>query len=189
LGEEIDYTISGTKNCTLVRLGASSKASGPFTYFYGTSDTNAIATNIVLAKTTTVPRFIGNPATAPKPTDNSAALAAVKKQLAKRKKACRLATGKKKKVCNSQIKKLAKQVKELQNQNGSSVGSGTPATATSVYFTADCNQGSVVTSVHSLESLTFGNAAGSPCENASNLAFSDWYNCFTFSLGSNTTAR
>jgi len=188
-GEEIDYTVTGTKNCTLVRLGTASKAAGPFTYFYGSSDANAIGTNMILAKTTTVPRFIGNPSTAPKPTDNSAALATVQKQLAKKKVACKKAFGKKKKACKAQIKKLTIKFKELHAQNGTGGGSGTPATATSVYFTADCNQGSVVSSVQSLESLTFGNAAGSPCENASNLAFKDWFNCFTFSVGSYTTAR
>lgn len=188
-GDEINYTVTGTKNCTLVRLGTASKAAGPFTYFYGNSDAKAIATNMILAKTATVPRFVGNASTAPKPTDNSAALAAAKKQLAKRKKACKGASGKKKKLCTAQIKKLSREIQALQNQTGGSGGTGTPVTATSVYFTADCNQGSVLSSVQSLESLTFGNAAGAPCENAGNLAFSDWFNCFTFSLGSSTTSR
>lgn len=188
-GEEIDYTITGTKNCTLVRIGTASKAAGPFTYFYGNSDASAIGTNIVLAKTTTVPRFIGKPATAPKPTNNSAAITAAKKKLARKKLGCKKAFGSKKKACKNQIKKLTLAVKTLQSQTGQGSGSSTPATATSVYFTADCNQGSVVSSVQSLESLTFGNAAGSPCENASNLVFSDWFNCFTFSIASNTKNR
>ena len=181
-GEELKYAVTGTKNCTLVRIGTALKAAGPFTYFYGNSDANAISSNMILAKTTSVPRFIGNAATAPKTTSNKAALTAAKTKLAKKKQSCRKLSGSKKKACDKKVKKLKLVVKNLQKESSQESGTTSPATATSVYFTADCNQGSVVSSVQNLESLNFGNATGSPCENASNLAFSDWFNCFAFSV-------
>jgi hypothetical protein len=178
---ELDYLISGAKNCSIVRLGTAKEAKGPFTWFYGNTDATTLESNLIAVKSSKVPRFIG-PKQASVPQSDKA-LSKLKNKLKKTSKSCK--TKKSKAKCKKSIKKIKKEIKELtENQ-----GNGQSASSTAVYFVTDCNQGSVTSDVKNLEASTFGNPEGAPCGSPQTISFADWFGCYATTLGLNTSTE